>query len=671
MSTVAPLQAAAAKSAPPAQAPSKGVFRRKCGCSAMTTAHGVCAECAPSAPPTGLVIGASGDPLEREADRIADEVLAPPTNTAVRSAVPGIRRAGVQPVHTSAIAPASVGRALADPGASLAPGLRQEMEQRFGHDFSKVRVHLDAGAAQSASEVQARAYTAGHDVVFAEGRFAPATEAGRRLIAHELTHVLQQSGNGTVRAIQRADDPAAPAATPGVPSAVPPSAPRVDAPATKSEICPSCICTPDHITRLDVARGRASSVFGRAAAQLRTTEPDVGRLFEASFGPGSADAGTMSKTAALFDGAKQFLDESKVSTPEADGNIHCDQANDTDGCAGGATGFYRSGNVVVCGGHPSAAQMLDPPEVEKQVKIVETSGGVGKSQEWHQEPDPEATEALQKQSDAAFAARLTALVAHEAVHHVVQPSVVDVYRDERLFRFLGQSAEASGVDLAPLALQNPDSLVRFAFKGLNVGRAVSDPLSETEAAISGSEALSGKMSIRPVLGRRRARVTVSLAEEAIGQAAESLAVLLSYLQSVATGGSAWTLFPDHLQSVVQLLIDVGQETAFAQPDAAAAARLQEISGAFQRLVKSMRSRKLVVGRRFLRDKPDQRIEIAIPDWKAFRSMAPIDQLTLLLDTLLKEEPVIGGLPGFVLEHAKTWGGMQALAPDEGDTEEGA
>ena len=422
--------------------------------------------------------------------------------------------------------------------------------------------------------------------------------------------------------------------------------------------------------RLDVARGRASAVFGRAAAQLRTTEPDVGRLFEASFGPGSADAGTMSKTAALFDGAKQFLDGSKVSTPEEDGNIHCDQANDTDGCAGGATGFYRSGNVVVCGGHPSAAQMLDPPEVEKQSSRRDARGrrqGSGSAARNRIRRRPRT---LQEQSDAAFAARLTALVAHEAVHHVVQPSVVDVYRDERLFRFLGQSAEASGVDLTPLALQNPDSLVRFAFKGLNVGRAVSDPLSETEAAISGSEALSGKMSIRPVLGRRRARVTVSLAEEAIGQAAESLAVLLSYLQSVATEGSAWTLFPDHLQSVVQLLVDVGHETAFAQPDAAAAARLQEISDAFQRLVKSMRSRRLVVGRRFLRDKPDQRIEIAIPDWKAFRGMSPIDQLTLLLDTLLKEEPVIGGLPGFVLEHAKKWGGMQALAPDEGDTEEG-
>ena len=374
MSAVAPLQAAPAKSAPPAQAPSKGMLRRKCGCSATTTANGACAECAPSAPQAGLVIGATGDPLERDADRIATHVLAAPANSAVGGAPPHIRRAGEQRLHTAASAPASVGRALANAGTPLAPGLRQDMERRFGHDFSRVRVHLDAGAAQSASEVQARAYTAGHDVVFAAGRFAPATEAGRRLIAHELTHVLQQSGNGPVRAIQRADDPAAPAAAPGVPSAVPPSAPRVDAPATKSEICPSCLCTPDHITRLDAARGRASSVFGRAAAQLRTTEPEVGRLFEASFGPGSADAGTMSKTAALFDGAKQFLDESKVSTPEADGNIHCDQANATDGCAGGSTGFYRQGNVVVCGGHPSAAQMLDPPEVERKYELVVMTG---------------------------------------------------------------------------------------------------------------------------------------------------------------------------------------------------------------------------------------------------------------------------------------------------------
>jgi hypothetical protein len=71
------------------------------------------------------------------------------------------------------------------------------MEQRFDHDFSAVRVHDGAVAEQSASDVNASAYAVGHDLVFAAGQFAPTTTDGRRLIAHELTHVVQQSGPGS------------------------------------------------------------------------------------------------------------------------------------------------------------------------------------------------------------------------------------------------------------------------------------------------------------------------------------------------------------------------------------------------------------------------------------------------------------------------------------------
>ncbi|MDP2782640.1 DUF4157 domain-containing protein [Devosia sp.] len=66
------------------------------------------------------------------------------------------------------------------------------MGQRFGHDFSRVRVHSDAAAEQSARDVNAHAYTVGHNVVFGAGRFAPGTNDGKRLLAHELTHVVQQ-----------------------------------------------------------------------------------------------------------------------------------------------------------------------------------------------------------------------------------------------------------------------------------------------------------------------------------------------------------------------------------------------------------------------------------------------------------------------------------------------
>ena len=73
------------------------------------------------------------------------------------------------------------------------------MEPRFGYDFSGVRVHTGEVAEESAREVNAHAYTVGHNVVFGAGRFAPESDAGRRLIAHELVHVVQQSDIAGIR----------------------------------------------------------------------------------------------------------------------------------------------------------------------------------------------------------------------------------------------------------------------------------------------------------------------------------------------------------------------------------------------------------------------------------------------------------------------------------------
>lgn len=82
---------------------------------------------------------------------------------------------------------------LRAPGESLDAPTRAFMEPRFGHDFSQVRVHTDAKAAESARAVNALAYTVGRNVVFGAGRYAPHADDGRRLLAHELTHTVQQS----------------------------------------------------------------------------------------------------------------------------------------------------------------------------------------------------------------------------------------------------------------------------------------------------------------------------------------------------------------------------------------------------------------------------------------------------------------------------------------------
>ncbi len=84
-------------------------------------------------------------------------------------------------------------------GRPLDPTTRAFMESRFEHDFSGVRVHTDGMAAAAARVLDARAYTLGRDIVFGDDAYAPATDAGRRLIAHELAHVLQQHGGGDRR----------------------------------------------------------------------------------------------------------------------------------------------------------------------------------------------------------------------------------------------------------------------------------------------------------------------------------------------------------------------------------------------------------------------------------------------------------------------------------------
>jgi hypothetical protein len=94
----------------------------------------------------------------------------------------------------SELPPPIVHRVLASSGAPLDAQTRGFMEPRFGQDLGAVRLHTDAMAAQSAAAVNARAFTVGRDIVFASGQHAPASAQGRTLLAHELTHVVQQGG---------------------------------------------------------------------------------------------------------------------------------------------------------------------------------------------------------------------------------------------------------------------------------------------------------------------------------------------------------------------------------------------------------------------------------------------------------------------------------------------
>jgi hypothetical protein len=166
-----------------------------------------------------LAVGPVDDPLEREADRVADRVMRMPDPGLSVSPVPAHEerdqlqtKPATMPVAASSAAPGTVGEVLRAPGQPLDASTRAFFEPRFGRGLGAVRIHADHSAAAAARSLGAAAFTVGPDIAFAAGRYQPGSSAGQRLLAHELSHVVQQSGGapGMARAapvgIQRAVD---------------------------------------------------------------------------------------------------------------------------------------------------------------------------------------------------------------------------------------------------------------------------------------------------------------------------------------------------------------------------------------------------------------------------------------------------------------------------------
>lgn len=154
-----------------------------------------------------LRIGQPNDIYEKEADRVADEVMRMPEPAVQRGCSPGsacplkdddekktvvLRKPGGAP-HGSTSVPDSFVSSLGS-GQPLDMATRSFFEPRLGADFRDVRVHTGSRAEESAREISARAFTYGTDIVFGKNQFAPTSPEGRRLLAHELAHVIQQGG---------------------------------------------------------------------------------------------------------------------------------------------------------------------------------------------------------------------------------------------------------------------------------------------------------------------------------------------------------------------------------------------------------------------------------------------------------------------------------------------
>lgn len=152
---------------------------------------------------TKLTVDEPGDEYEQEADRLAEQVTAMPQPRLQRQEEEPEEEEEEEPVQTKradgqapCLDPSLEARICSLSGGQPLPrSERSFFEPRFGHDFGQVRVHTDARADRLSQAMNARAFTRGRDIAFGTGQYAPRTASGRRLLAHELTHVVQQMGH--------------------------------------------------------------------------------------------------------------------------------------------------------------------------------------------------------------------------------------------------------------------------------------------------------------------------------------------------------------------------------------------------------------------------------------------------------------------------------------------
>lgn len=183
---------------------SSGLLQRRCACGSRTHGSlGECDGCSRKRIPalqTKMRVSVPGDAFELEADQVAGRVMtmSSPKNDQDANAQPaasGVQRRVSNGSSGLSEAPDIVNEVLRSPGQPLDSATRAFFEPRFGHDFSRVRVHADAKATASARAVDALAYTVGEHIAFESAQFNPNSHSGRKLLAHELTHVLQQQSS--------------------------------------------------------------------------------------------------------------------------------------------------------------------------------------------------------------------------------------------------------------------------------------------------------------------------------------------------------------------------------------------------------------------------------------------------------------------------------------------
>ena len=167
-----------------------------------------------------LTVGAENDPLEEEAETMADKVMRMPEPGFVqrkcaaceeeekiqtKPLVSFIQRKGEGSGTKASEGVSSAIHQTKGGGNNLAEGTKSFMESRFGSDFSGVKIHTSDYAVQMSKELNAKAFTVGNDIYFNQGQYNPESSEGKHLLAHELTHTIQQKGADKQISKQEAD----------------------------------------------------------------------------------------------------------------------------------------------------------------------------------------------------------------------------------------------------------------------------------------------------------------------------------------------------------------------------------------------------------------------------------------------------------------------------------
>jgi hypothetical protein len=522
----------------------------------------------------------------------------PTVTSSVEAAVQSVRQNGGQPLDAAT---------------------RAIMESRFGHDFSHVRVHTGPQAAAAAQAVSARAFTIGSDVVSGQGQHAPGTVEGQRLLAHELTHVVQQSATSTQVStkLQRTPVPAASMAS--VSSRSSPNAPP-------SSTCNAldCKCDQDMVDQIRIGQGKAINAMTDtiiAADPDQRTKLRTRRKFKNIFGAaGDVDAGLKTVRENLKV-ARSFLHSLRPNQ-----GIFCDP--DPQRCVGAAYHEPRKEEL------PGTSTT---PRIEDRSIIAICTG--------------REDERKHLSGEGIMAGHLI----HESMHHVIQPAIIDIYQQMELFGFIsGRSTRFQGV-----ALKNPDSYVKFV-EAVNKTFAVDR---DTSVAYKDTQ----ELSVRVLIGRRVFRIAYRIAQKILTEPDKAL------YPPTQEHHLSWAEYPDSTQEIIRLLIGRGQLDVLEAPDLPLSAEdqynyfvnrmgiIEDLRSELKSVYEQTRLRGAVIrktpGKAPEEDGETPPIEIRIGDPKSFRDAPLEEQVELILEAIIPQlsTTTVPNLPEIVTSFSKEHG----------------